>query len=177
MNTVLFTPLVIRQTAWAAFHNQANLVIFTDTFTHNDCAPLNVSAQTWVLTIIILNICWLFVVHENPPLCNHSNCANRATRTRYFEQLSHEYGSIIRYEWLMIYFQREGKLMWFCRGIYAFNVYGLANCYYIICKKTYRMEGKDKKYRFYVVSSYVVLGGHLLLGILSWMRHAGILTV
>jgi hypothetical protein len=28
--------------------------------------------------------------------------ANRATRTRYLEQLSHEYGSIIRYEWLMI---------------------------------------------------------------------------
>lgn len=46
---------------------------------------------------------FLFVVHETSPLCNHLNCANRVTRTRYLEQLSYEYGSIIRYEWLMIY--------------------------------------------------------------------------
>ncbi len=35
--------------------------------------------------------------------------ANRATRTRYLEQLSHEYDSIIRYEWLMIYEQEVSR--------------------------------------------------------------------
>ena len=43
MNIVLFTPLVIRKAALAVFHNQTDLFIFKNTFTHNDCSPLKQS--------------------------------------------------------------------------------------------------------------------------------------
>ena len=39
-NAILLTPLVIRQPALAAFHDQSNLIIFTNTFAHNDYSPL-----------------------------------------------------------------------------------------------------------------------------------------